>query len=112
LMVEQTVRTVDANASLKLVHASRGKILRAEPISALFEQRRAHLAGSFPELEDQMATYAAGTPGSPDRLDGMTWAMTELMLTSPADGLGFFEYMRRQYEAMIAEKAAPAARAN
>ncbi len=75
-----TVRTVDANVSLKLVHASRGKITRAEPISAIFEQRRAHLVGTFPELEDQMATYAAGSASSPDRLDSMVWSLTELMV--------------------------------
>ena len=58
-MVEFTIRTVDANVSFKAVRASRGKITRAEPISALFEQRRAHLVGVFPELEDQLCTYSA-----------------------------------------------------
>ena len=85
-MVETTVRTVDANVSLKLVHASRGKITRAEPISALFEQRRAHLVGVYPELEDQLCTFTPGSSGSPDRFDAMVWAFTELMLsTSGAD---------------------------
>jgi phage terminase large subunit-like protein len=56
-MVEQTIRTVDANVSLKLVHASRGKIARAEPVSALFEQKRAHLVGQFPLLEDELCTF-------------------------------------------------------
>jgi predicted phage terminase large subunit-like protein len=85
-MVETTIRTVDANVSLKLVNASRGKITRAEPISSLFEQRRAHLVGTFPELEDQMATYVAGSSGSPDRLDAMVWGLHELMIqTNGAD---------------------------
>ena len=70
-MVETTVRTVDKNVSLELVHASRAKITRAEPISALFEQRRAHLVGSFPELEDQLCSFTANSPGSPDRLDAL-----------------------------------------
>jgi phage terminase large subunit-like protein len=86
-LVEATIRTVDANVSLKLVHASRGKITRAEPISSLFEQKRAHFVGTFPELEDQCCTYTSGSTGSPDRLDAMVWALTELMLTSNgADG--------------------------
>lgn len=79
-MVESTIRTVDANASFKAVHASRGKITRAEPIAALFEQSRIHLIGAFPELEDQLCTYEAGSPGSPDRLDAMVWSFTELMV--------------------------------
>ena len=90
-LVEATMRTVDPNVSFKAVHASKGKITRAEPISALFEQRRAHLVGVFPELEDQMATYAAGAPSCPDRLDAMVWGMTELMVDA-APSLGFYEY--------------------
>jgi predicted phage terminase large subunit-like protein len=77
-MVEETIRTVDKNVSLKLVHASKGKITRAEPVSALFEQNRAHLVGGFDVLEDQLCTYEAGSSDSPDRLDAMTWAMSEL----------------------------------
>jgi predicted phage terminase large subunit-like protein len=80
LMVETTIRAVDSNASFKAVHASRGKITRAEPIAALAEQLRIHLAGSFPELEDSLCTYEAGSQGSPDRLDAMVWAFTELMV--------------------------------
>jgi phage terminase large subunit-like protein len=100
-LVETTIRTVDQNVSLRLVHASRGKITRAEPISALFEQRRAHLVGVYPELEDQMATYAAGSPGSPDRLDSLVWGITELMVEVPLS-LGFYEYLRREHEKMHA----------
>ena len=111
LMVEQTVRTVDQNVSFRSVHASRGKITRAEPIAALFEQSRVHLAGSFPELEDELCSFAAGSLGSPDRLDAMVWGLSDLMLVS-SDGMGFYEYVRRQHEAMMAEKAAKAARAN
>jgi predicted phage terminase large subunit-like protein len=107
-MVETTVRTVDPNVSLKLVHASRGKITRAEPISALFEQNRAHLAGTFPELEDQLCTYAAGSSGSPDRLDAMVWALTELMVDNAAND-GFLEYYRHLAEQATAGKTMRAA---
>jgi predicted phage terminase large subunit-like protein len=79
-MVATTLATVDSNAPVKLVNASRGKITRAEPISSLFEQKRAHFCGTFPELEDQFCTYTSGSIGSPDRLDAMVWAFTELTL--------------------------------
>jgi phage terminase large subunit-like protein len=78
-MVEYTVRTVDANASYKAVHASRGKLIRAEPIAALYEQGRVHHVGSFPELEDQLCQWEPGMK-SPDRLDALVWALSELML--------------------------------
>jgi phage terminase large subunit-like protein len=77
-MVEATIRQVDKNAPVRLVHASKGKVARAEPVSALWEQHRAHLCGTFPELEDQLCSYAAGGP-SPDRLDAMVWGITALM---------------------------------
>jgi predicted phage terminase large subunit-like protein len=79
-MVETTIRTVDTNVSYKGVHASRGKITRAEPVAALSEQHRILFAGTFPELEDQLCTFAAGSADSPDRLDAMVWAFTELMV--------------------------------
>jgi predicted phage terminase large subunit-like protein len=79
-MVEQTIRTVDGNVSFKAVHASRGKITRAEPVAALAEQFRIHHVGVFPELEDQLTSYEAGSSDSPDRLDAMVWAFTELMV--------------------------------
>jgi hypothetical protein len=69
-----------------------------------------HLAGSFPELEDELCSFTAGSAGSPDRLDAMVWALTDLMLVS-SDGMGFFYYIKQQHEAMMAEKAAKAARA-
>lgn len=90
-MVETTIRTIDASISYKAVHASRGKIARAEPISSLFEQHRVHLVGSFPELEDQLCSFAAGSQGSPDRLDAMVWGLTELMLET-VSYTGFIDY--------------------
>ncbi len=81
-LVEQVIRTVDPNVSYKSVHASRGKMVRAEPIAALYEQGRVHHVGCFPQLEDQMCVF---TPEgiedvSPDRVDALVWLLTELML--------------------------------
>jgi phage terminase large subunit-like protein len=71
LMVEQTVRTVDQTVSFKSVHPSRGKVMRAEPIAALFEQSRVHLAGSFAEVEDELCTFAqAASPECTSRAPG------------------------------------------
>ena len=53
-------------------------MIRAEPISALYEQRKVHHVGSFPELEDQMCSFIGQRKPSPDRLDAMVWAMTHL----------------------------------
>lgn len=89
-MVETTIRTVENSVSFKAVHASRGKIIRAEPIAALAEQHRIHLVGSFPELEEELCSFAAGSADSPDRLDAMVWAFTELMIEPPTTG--FLDY--------------------
>lgn len=78
-MVEATLRNVDPNIPFRKVHASRGKKARAEPISALYEQHRVHHIGVFPKLEDQMTTWVEGVSrDSPDRLDAMVWAGTDL----------------------------------
>jgi phage terminase large subunit-like protein len=84
-MVESVLRAADFALPVKLVHASRGKAARAEPVAALFEKGRAKFAGAFPELEDELAGMCVGGgyegPGrSPDRADAMVWALTELML--------------------------------
>jgi len=78
-MVEHTIRTVDRNVAFSEVHASRGKYTRAEPVSALYEQGRIHHVGFFPDLEDQLCEWVPGDK-SPDRLDALVWAITELML--------------------------------
>ena len=78
-MVEHTIRTVDQNVAFNKVHASRGKYTRAEPVSALYEQGRIHHVGFFPDLEDQLCEWVPGDK-SPDRLDALVWAITELML--------------------------------
>ena len=75
-MVEHTLRTFDNKISYKGVHASRGKIARAEPISALYEQNRVRHAGIFVELEDQLAAMTSEGfvgDGSPDRADALVW---------------------------------------
>jgi len=82
-MVRFTVSTADNRASFKEVVASRGKAVRAEPISALYEQGRVHHVGEFPDLEDQMCNFTSSGyvgEGSPDRADALVWAITELML--------------------------------
>lgn len=84
-MVENTIRSVEGGniVSYKSVHASRGKQVRAEPISALYEQGKIHHVGSFPALEDQMCEWIPGEGSSPDRVDALVWCFTELM---KADG--------------------------
>jgi phage terminase large subunit-like protein len=77
-LVETVLRTVDTSLPLTLVHASRGKLTRAEPIAALYEQGKIHHVGGFPELEDQLCTWVPGASDSPDRLDALVWALTEL----------------------------------
>lgn len=79
-LVEAVLRTVDPNIPYKKVHASRGKRIRAEPIAALYEQGRVHHFGEFIKLEDQMCSFVPESDESPDHLDAMVWALTELML--------------------------------
>ena len=82
-MVEHVIRSQDRTANVKLVHASRGKVVRAEPISALYEQGRVHHVGIFDELEDQMCMFSVdnvrnSSTGSPDRVDALVWGLTEI----------------------------------
>ncbi len=77
-LVETVLRTVDASLPLTLVHASHGKAIRAEPVAAVYEQGKVHHVGAFPELEDQMCTWIPGQSASPDRLDALVWAFSEL----------------------------------
>lgn len=87
-MVRFTVATADRKAAFKEVTASRGKAVRAEPISALYEQGRVHHVGDFPELEDEMVNFTASGfigDGSPNRADALVWAITDLMLGRRAE---------------------------
>ncbi|WP_300562975.1 phage terminase large subunit [Companilactobacillus sp.] len=86
-MVRFTVSTADKDAAFKEVVATRGKVVRAEPISALYEQGKVSHVGEFPDLEDQMLNFTPGGyvgEGSPDRADALVWALTELMLGEQA----------------------------
>jgi predicted phage terminase large subunit-like protein len=79
-MVEATIRMVDNNVPVTTVWASRGKVARAEPVSALYEQGRVHHIGAFPQLEDQMCAFAsdfdrASAGYSPDRVDALVWGV-------------------------------------
>ena len=84
-MVQLTIRTVDPAVSYKAVHASRGKRTRAEPVAALYEQGRVHHIGAFAKLEDEMCTWSAlENDPSPNRMDALVWALSELMLSGNA----------------------------
>jgi hypothetical protein len=85
-MVESTIRTVEPNIAYKGIHAKRGKVARAEPVAALYEQGKAHHTAPFHALEDQLCTWVVGDP-SPDRLDALVYALTELMLGNSAWGV-------------------------
>jgi phage terminase large subunit-like protein len=101
-MCEACIRVIDPSVSFKAVHASRGKIARAEPVSALYEQNRVFHVGAFPALEDQMCEFSPGGMaggGSPDHMDALVWALTELMVGAP-DGLeNFLGFMRLEIAA-------------
>lgn len=82
-MVSSVIKAVDRNIPVKLVKATRGKAVRAEPISALYEQRRVHHVGRHDLLEDQMCLFSIdnvrnSSTGSPDRVDALVWGLTEL----------------------------------
>ena len=79
-LVEQTIRTVRRTIPYKKVHASRGKQTRAQPVAALYEQGRVSHVEAFPDLEEQLTSWTPESGTSPDRLDALVWALTELML--------------------------------
>src|SRR6516165_10443377 len=102
-MVAATLRMVDNSAAVSTVWASRGKITRAEPVSALYEQGRVHHVGAFSVLEDQMCSFTSDFDRqragySPDRVDALVWGITELMVQPMADW-GLLELMRQRSEA-------------
>ena len=78
-MVEHTIRTHNPQIRVRMVSATRGKIVRAEPVSALYEQQSVFHAKQLPELEDELCMYNAESRESPNRMDALVWAMTELM---------------------------------
>jgi phage terminase large subunit-like protein len=79
-MVTSTLRSVRPGGPIRTVHAAKGKRVRAEPISAMYEQGRVHHVGAdLGALEDQLTTWTQDDKVSPDRLDALVWAMTDLM---------------------------------
>ena len=102
---------IDNGVAFTAVHASRGKVIRAEPVAALYEQRpgRVWHVGSFPKLEDQMCGFTSDfdrkTAGfSPDRVDALVWAFTDL-LVEPMSNEGIYELYRQRAAKADAEKA-------
>jgi phage terminase large subunit-like protein len=83
-LIEKLLRVQDVNVPYSSVRATRGKILRAEPISALYEQDKVHHIGYFKELEEQMCSYTPQTIKSPDRLDALVWALSSLQSSGQA----------------------------
>jgi len=109
-MVEATLRMVDPNVPFRAVHASRGKIARAEPVATLYEQGKVRHLGAFPILEDQMCAFTRDAPwtagwtagvspasspaSSPDRVDALVWALSDLFV-QPMPHAGIFERYRQ-----------------
>ncbi len=86
-MVEAVVRQQNPLIPYRAVRATRGKVARAEPVSALYEQQRVHHVGGFKKLEDQMSQVTQTGfqgKGSPDRVDALVWALTDLMIEPAA----------------------------
>jgi phage terminase large subunit-like protein len=79
-MVRHTIHSIDPTVQVQIVHAAHGKQARAEPVSALYEQGKVHHIGTMGDLEDQMCSWVPGTGESPDRLDALVWALTELVV--------------------------------
>jgi len=124
-MVEATLRVVDDNIAYSAVHATRGKIVRAEPVAALYEQGRIKHMAALPTLEDQMCEFTpdldrsrpkrdstnpasagrGGAHSSPDRADALVWAFTEL-LVEEIGSWGIYEVTRRKAEALVKERLA------
>ncbi len=88
-MVEHTLRTIRPGIPYKAVHASRGKAIRAEPVAALYEQRRVFHVDGLADLDEELTTWTPDSGWSPGRLDSAVWALTELMVT-PAPTVEFY----------------------
>jgi len=96
-LVAGNMRAVDPNIPFRAVRASRGKAVRAEPVAALYEQGRVHHIGYFAELEKQMCSYVPGASmKSPDRMDALVWAITELVIDCEAQSV--VQYYGQGYE--------------
>ena len=88
-MVSTILNDIDSTVPVKLVHASVGKVARAEPVAAIYEQSRIHHCGHFPKLVDEMCLFVPGDmKESPNRVDALVWGMTYLLLKSRGMGRG------------------------
>jgi hypothetical protein len=111
-MVRFVIRAAAAGLKVELISASRGKVLRAEPVSALYEQGLVHHVGRFAVLEDQLCAFTTGGyrgEGSPDHADALVFAITELMLKDRAAIIEYYRLAaesRRQMEAAAAQAPA------
>lgn len=90
-MVESVIKSTGTPTRIKLVTATKGKYVRAEPIYSLYEQHKIYHVGHFPLLESQMITFDPDKGKSPDRVDALVWGMTELMLGSHRPAFGILE---------------------
>src|SRR5262249_18525644 len=81
-LIETLLRQVSPKLPVRQVRATRGKVLRAEPVAALYERGLVHHVGEFSALESQMLKFDSEARGgkSPDRVDALVWALTDLML--------------------------------
>jgi phage terminase large subunit-like protein len=95
-MIERLLKSVDSKITYKPVRASRGKYTRAEPVSALYEQGKVHHFGTFPELEDELCEWIPGS-GSPDRLDALVWALTELEGKTPLENFSLSSICKTRF---------------
>jgi predicted phage terminase large subunit-like protein len=86
-LIEALMFSIDNTVPVKLVHASKGKFTRAEPVAALYEQGRVHHVGAFPELEEELTGWVPGMK-SPNRLDSLVWLVTELILEGTPIAVG------------------------
>jgi phage terminase large subunit-like protein len=100
-MVRFVIRAADANAPVQVISASRGKVLRAEPVSALYEQGLVHHVGRFAVLEDQLCAFTTAGyrgEGSPDHADALVFAITELMLKERAAIIEYYRLRTQERE--------------
>jgi phage terminase large subunit-like protein len=102
-MVQITIHVIDPTVPVSLVHASRGKQVRADPISALYQSGRVHHVGSFANLEDEMCLWLPGMP-SPNRMDALVWLASDLMFSQ--EYKGFLEFYMGAAE-RVAQASAP-----
>lgn len=86
-MVESTIRTHSPTMRVKMVSATRGKVVRAEPVSALYEQGKVSHDRPLPELEDELCMYDEDISDSPNRMDALVWAVSDLAGRKPPSGV-------------------------